>query len=346
MFKRFCAPALLLVFTFGGCGSGTTDLSEGGIGGTGISIGPITGFGSILQNGVHYDVSQADFVRNGLPGSTQADFRIGEVVTINGQLNTNGTRGTAQTVTFRSLLQGVVTTASPDGRSIGVLGQTVLTDGLTVLHGFTLLNQIVAGNLLEVSGARDADGVIRASSIRLLQARFIPGDSRQWLEGVVRAADTDGQTFELGTLTVDYRQATLTGLTQAPAVGDYVRVSSRQNLQDLRLSADQVEAESVTPAFATGTELELKGLITQFADSTRFRVNGQPVITTATTEYEYGSSADLALNTGVAVEGVINAAGVLVATEVALRQDSTVLPEELEGSISSLNSARQEITVL
>ncbi|HEX9592175.1 MAG TPA: hypothetical protein VGB12_02320, partial [bacterium] len=52
------ALALIACLACGGDGD-STDVAGGGISGTGISSGPITDFGSIVVNDVHFDVSTA-----------------------------------------------------------------------------------------------------------------------------------------------------------------------------------------------------------------------------------------------------------------------------------------------
>ena len=54
--------------------------------------------------------------------------------------------------------------------------------------------------------------------------------------------------------------------------------------------------------------------------ATDFDVAGRTVTTTATTRYENGTAADLALNVKVEAEGAIDAAGVLVATKIQFKR--------------------------
>ena len=78
------------------CGGGT-QLAGGGIGGTGISQGAITGFGSIFVNGVEFNTSGATIIKDGNT-VTQNDLKIGMVVTVDGSIDTS-TSGSATTVT-------------------------------------------------------------------------------------------------------------------------------------------------------------------------------------------------------------------------------------------------------
>lgn len=328
-----------------GGGDGNTQLAEGGIGGTGISYGTITGFGSIWVNGVRYDVSDATFTRDGVSASGQNDYRIGEVVTIQGSVNTDGVSGVASSVEFDDLLEGIVSQASTDGTTLQILGQTISTDARTLLHGFVALTALQVGNVVEVSGYSLANE-IRATSITLKQSTFIPNQSMLEVKGTISNVNLNAQTFELGSWLVDYVNARLELPGNVPQAGQYVEVKSTQASQGNRLFAYEVEIEDERPVFGSGQEIELEGIVTAFTSSVQFSVNGQPVITNTSTRFEYGIPADIQLNTQLEVEGTINADGVLVAEEVSLQQSSESDSSELEGRIIALNPATLEITLL
>jgi len=335
------ATSLLLV----SCGGGALNLSEGGIGGSGFSIGKITAFGSIWVNGVRYDVSQAQFTRDGAIASGQGDYRIGETITIGGSVNADGISGVATSVTFEDALEGTVTAVSNDGETVTVMGQTVLTDALTVFHGFVLLTDLLYDNVVEISGSYDANGLLKATSITLKQTTFTPDESILEVKGTIGNVDLNAKTFTLGTLQVNYSIATLNLSSSSPTAGQYVEVKSLQALQGNTLIASEVELDDEFQQFGEGQEIELEGLVTSFADASRFSVNGQSVRTTANTKFENGSAADIVLNALIEVEGQIDSQGILIAEEVSLKQGSSSDAIELEGTITQLNQATQELTV-
>jgi len=327
------------------CGGGALNLSEGGIGGSGFSIGKITAFGSIWVNGVRYDVSQAQFTRDGAAASGQGDYRIGETVTIGGSVNADGVSGVANSVVFKDALEGTVTAASSDGVMIIVMGQTVLTDALTVFHGFVLLTDLQFDNVVEISGSYDANGLLKATSITLKQTTFTPGESILEVKGTLRDVDLNAKTFTLGSLLIDYSIATLNLSGTSPMAGQYVEVKSLQALQGNTLIASEVELEDEFQQFGEGQEIELEGFVTSFTDANHFSVNGQAVITNGSTQFENGSAADIALNALIEVEGQIDSNGILIAEEVSLKQGSSADEVELEGFITMLNQATREFTV-
>ena len=103
--RHLTAPLTLFAFcaTLAGCGvSVSTDgsVAGGGIGGTGISSGPIDGFGSIFVNGIEFEIGSALIVVDGVD-SAEADLRLGMVVRVCGSWEADGT-GTAVSTGERS----------------------------------------------------------------------------------------------------------------------------------------------------------------------------------------------------------------------------------------------------
>ena len=64
-----------------------------------VSKGAISGFGSVVVNGVRYNTNAAAFDIDGNDG-VQSDLAVGDVVTIRGTVNDDGTSPTASSVTF------------------------------------------------------------------------------------------------------------------------------------------------------------------------------------------------------------------------------------------------------
>lgn len=337
------ATALLLILAACGGGGGLT-VANGGIGGTGISTGPITAFGSIFVNGVKYDVDSASFTRNGVAASGQNEYFLGEYITVEGNVNADGVTGKASAVHFSRGLQGTVTAVSAgsvDGKSLWVLGQVVKTNALTVFEGFKLLADLKLGNVVEVSGTRNASGELVATSIRLLQVSYVPGETLE-VKGTIGSVNTTNQTFTLSNLVVDYSQAVLQGFPSGiPQAGQYVEAESQQALQGSRMIASEVERKDAGITFQEGTEVEVEGAITRFVSRSDFSVNGVAVTTNASTRFEGGTASNLALNALVEIEGNANAAGVIVAEKVEIKQSDSSAIDELEGNITAIDPTAQ-----
>jgi hypothetical protein len=114
----FLATAILSTAGCGGGGGGSSDAGgvtpppttpppTGGITGSGIAVGPITGFGSVIVNGVTYDTSSTTFTKDG-QSATQDDFSVGQVVLVKGSIDDDGTNATADTVEFDDVVEGPV----------------------------------------------------------------------------------------------------------------------------------------------------------------------------------------------------------------------------------------------
>src|ERR1700722_685657 len=131
-------------------------ISDRGIGGTGI-VGVITGFGSVLVDGLEVAYTPATPVTVGEAPEPGAELRVGQLVTIVASED-NGLH--AVSIDVRHQVSGPVTAVSADGRSFVVAGQNVLiedkTEGLSTVH---------PGDWVAVSGLPAPDGEITASRI-------------------------------------------------------------------------------------------------------------------------------------------------------------------------------------
>ncbi len=108
------------------------------------------------------------------------------------------------------------------------------------------------------------------------------------------------------------------------------------------LVATRVEKESGGAAGNADEQADYEGLVTSFVSATDFAVAGQRVTTTASTTYEGGTVASLALDVPVEVEGRFNATGVIVATKVQFRRSSDT---EFSGRVDSVNAAGNSLVV-
>src|SRR2546429_2841283 len=119
-FTTIVAAAILLLASCGG----PTQL--GGIQGSGspvVAYGPIAGFGSIFVNGVEYATSNAQIRIDDQPG-TESQLLVGQVVTVVGSVNSDGTTGTATQVTSSGDVAGPLTHIDNAGGTVVVLGPT------------------------------------------------------------------------------------------------------------------------------------------------------------------------------------------------------------------------------
>ena len=350
MIKKYQRVFLAILFLstsilFHGCGGGSVSVADGGISGTGITMGRISNFGSIIVNGVRFDVDSASFIRDGVSATGQEEYSVGEFVVIKGTIDNSGLTGIADEVTFTNEIEGAVTMVSADGLSLEVLGQTVITDSLTVLIGFTDISTLTIGNIIEVSGTKDANGNIQATSVKLKATVFIPGTSEYELKGTLSTLDATTMTFTINDLIIDYSGATIEDFGSVELRdGLFVEVESDSLIVGNVLIADKVELEDETSEFDEGTEANIEGQITRFNSATDFDVNGLTVTTDTNTEYSNGNINDLSLGTFLELEGETNSSGVIVAKSISFNADEEEL-SEYEGFIESIDLSTNKVIV-
>ncbi len=192
------------------CG-GNTQVAEGGIGGTGVSLGKVSGYGSIFVNGVEFDTDTAEFVieEDAESSYTQDDIKLGMVVQVTG--DHDGVTGTATKVDFSDQLEGIITAPHQlDADGIGTLEtmqQIVLVDQTTVFDDSTnqslLITDLSENDIVEVSGFSDGSGTIYATRIELKAQNWLAGEPLE-VKGVV--SNLTSTTFDIGSLTIDFSQ--------------------------------------------------------------------------------------------------------------------------------------------
>ena len=325
--------SLFVAMILASCGGGGSSNSDGGIEGTGLSRGSITGFGSIIVNGVAFDTSGADISIDDIPG-LEGDLKIGMVVTVQGSIN--GASGIATSVSSEDVVKGKVDKVAPDKLSIEVLGQTILIDNTTIIDNRILDIGNLLGTFVKVHGFVKDKGVIAASFI---EPEF--GLTEFRVKGFVENANL--VTFTIGMLTIDYSNADTTDLPGGiPMNGQLVEVKGSPPNPPVAnvLIANKVELEGLDVADAPDAEME--GFITsvgQISPTADFVVEGQPVITTGSTVFSGGLQSEVAVGLKVEVEGTL-AGGVLTADKVAFK-DSI----KLESDVDSVDLINNELTL-
>lgn len=312
---------------------------SGGTGGSGITnepgrsvvaFGAVTDVDRLVVNGITFDTTDAIITLNGRRGSA-ADLQLGQVVTVRGKLAMSGVVGTAETVTFERNVQGPIERIDATTNSLVVLEQIVRVDD-TTQFGATPLSALVVGNIVELSGFGEADGVLRATRVDKTQEAFRPGTVLE-VEGTISNLDAENQTFMLNALQVDFSAARLINLpADQLRNGQTVEVRSARNIVRGVLFANRVAAQAAGIQGDPGEAIDLQGIITRVRSATTFEVNGQRVRLTPTTVFEGGTADDIAVDVHVEVEGAFDEAGVLVAAEIDFFID-------LEGTITQVLSA-------
>lgn len=310
---------------------------EGGVSGTGLNFGSIQGFSSVIVNGLAMDTNSATILIEGQAAS-QAELEVGQTVAIIGDLETT----TAVDLRYRADVKGPisalsVTNALTGAASLTVLGQQVATDATTLFKN-TSLDTLTIGMTVAISGQRNASGVLVASFVER-------DDSLTTFKVVGIPSAVSATELQIGGLTVGYTNAVLENFAGNAITTDQVvevRGAAADFTAPATLAANAVER---LPALSVNaeSEIELEGFITRYADADDFDVGGQPVAADASTQFDFGSAASLALNVRVEVEGLVDAAGVLVAQRISIRPTSAV---RVEGPLEGVDLVANTVTAL
>ena len=273
-----------------------------------MAFGRITAADGIAVNGVAYDASGARIFIDGRAADA-SELQMGHVVTVTGTLDANGTTGTATEVALVTDVRGEITGIDADASAVFVLGQTVRVTDETLLGpriGPAGIAGLQPGMIVEVSGFADADGDFIASRMDTGA-----GTAAAQVRGAVNALDAQARSLRINDLDVEYSNAIIQGTI---AEGAIVTVQGAQgSTGGGPLIASRVEAYAGLGAPSEKGDLE--GIITAFASSADFDVNGQPIVADANTKYVlHGMTLDA--NVAVWVKGRFDASGVLVADKI------------------------------
>ena len=328
---RLWARALWLALALTGCGGG---VESGGTGATPASFasGPITGFGSVIVNGVRFDDSRAVVTDDDDGKSDRAKLRLGMTTEIRGSAITTDSTGasisTANKIVFGSDILGRVDSIDPAAKRLVVLGQGVDVNAATVFDDESVkggLPALVVGDVVEVYALLDAaKGRYTATRIER------KGEVKAYrLRGVVSNFDGEAKAFNIGSERISY--AGFTGAFVTPSNGSFVRV---------RLNPVKAESLWLVAGLKDGTpkpgdrdEVRLEGRVSSFESPTRFSVNGVAVNASGVPPL-----AGLALGVRVEVEGTASD-GVLMASKVKVKTEDDADKQEFElrGSITSVD---------
>jgi hypothetical protein len=325
----------------GGCGG----VDSGGTG-TGASStyasGPITGFGSIIVNGVRYDDRSASIDDDDGRMRSRDELKLGmrtevlaSAITVAGGVSS----ATASSIRVHSEIVGPLESVDAANSLLVVLGQRVAIVATTVFDSNIAggIQSLSRGDLLEVYGVLDvAAGRYVASRIERRS-----GASAYKLRGAVVALSLAARTITLGSLIIDWSSVPPAEPAIALAPGRLVRIT---------LATAPVAGVWRATALTSGQPVqedrdvaEVEGRITAFTSPIDFVINGLPVNASAANFPD--GRAGLAIGVEVEVRGSLRG-GVLMASRVELEEEDEG-PEafELNGSIDSVDTAAARFVV-
>jgi hypothetical protein len=325
------AAGVVVLPACGGGGGGTASVDTGGTGS--FSTGRISGFGSVIVNGVRFEDNAARLADDDdeLKVLVRDDLKLGMVVTVQAGPITAGSgdvlpSATATAISVESQIKGPVESkTAPD--TLVVFGQTVKVDAATVFEPGVSFANILVTDVLEVHGFADAAGVVTASRIEREN-----GANEFKVRGFI--ANLTATTFQIGSATFNF--ATASRLPATPlANGMFVRV--RTGI--VRNGSGQWVATRIDArrAFEDHNEAEVEGILVQSGST--FTVNG---ITINTSRLPAGTVMPVGQH--VEVEGsLVN--GVLFARKIEIEDANDEAEVDVTGQASSVNTTAQTFVV-
>ena len=340
--------ALLLV----GCADdGSQSADTGGIGGTGVSQGTITAFGSIFVNGVEWEIDSAAIELDGLV-ATEADLRVGMRVRVVGDFSGDGSSGTATSVRFDDSVEGpisdvpVLTLPGGTEKSFTILGRTILVDeSNTVFGDGASFSSLAMDQVLEVSGFDESSNTIRASRVSL--RGVFPAVAAATLSGAVQnlMKNPDGSgIFEIGSITIRYLMTTqFEGLTLGDlAEGRIVDVEGDLRVSGNELDAGEIEAEDEGLGQEDAEAAEIEGVVSNFVSLADFDLDGVSVDASAAIL----EPVDLVVADGSFIEAEGRLVAGMIIADVLKSEEGEGDEIEIKAAITSLDIVQREFLML
>lgn len=328
---------LLMSLFLVACGGGVESGGTGGNATASYASGPITGFGSVIVNGVRFDDSGASLKVADADGAARNrdDLKLGMTINVRGTPIAADDSSVATSIVYGSTILGPITSINTGAAALTVLGQSVDVVATTVfdLSQGGAINPLSVGNVIEVYALFDA-ATQRYRATRIERKASV---SFYRLRGVVTSLDTTTRTFMIGTERISYAALgndVPTGLVN----GSIVRIALQISLINGVRPALQLKNGVTEPQ--DRDEVRIEGLISVFRSSADFSVDG--VLVNASQASFPDGTAGLGLGVRVALQGTVSNA-VLSATRVQIKSQTQVEDDgfELRGLITSIDRVAQ-----
>lgn len=290
------------------------------------SEGPISGFGSVIMNGVRWNTDDADFEINGRSGS-QDDLSLGMMVRVEGQRFADGS-ARADRVVYDTRLRGPIRNIevlSPDSRALEIFGLRVIVSRADTRFDRTDLEDLTTNRVVDVSGFMNAVGELEATHLRRRDEAVVNQTEVKFFGAVSGLA---GGSFILGTSQVLFDDDTEFEDFPESALRDGLEV----RVEGVLLANDDIAAEEIESPRGDDDssfgEVEFQGVVSDFVSLANFQVAGRPV-DASDARFEPADASLLQDGIRVEVEGFVNGAGVLIADEVEFRSNRVEINAEV-----------------
>jgi hypothetical protein len=326
--------SLAAALTVAACGGGTGGTGATAPATTSVSQGVITAKGSIFVNGIEYSTSGATITIDDNP-HIESDLKVGMVVKVRGSSDDSTRTGTAMQIEARDILEGTISSVDALNRTITVMSQTVrIEDNVTRLNDDDLQKVFGDANfqpndIVEVHGFADDQGGVRATRVlRKLNGEF---ESKGFVTGL--GATSFDLSLTQGGAAVVTVNFTANLLPPGTVNGSFVEVKSLAAPVAGVVTASLIHLEDRIGA--AGEKIEVEGIVSS-GTLASFVVNGQSVVTSASTLFEGGLSTDFAVGVKLEAEGPLNSNGAIAATKISFRSNIKIEADTSAVSATSL----------
>jgi Domain of unknown function (DUF5666) len=328
----------------GGTGTGASQMSTGASPATNPPVivadipvtvtGPITGFGSVIVNGVKFDDTSASVLRDAV-ATSNATLRLGMTVEVMGKQSADGLVATASSIKIFSELKGPIQMVTSGANALNVLGVAVRVDASTVIAGASSFAAIKSGDVVEAYGLRDpSTGEVFATRIEVEPNTSQASVISVTLNGSVQNLNSAAQTFSLNGQSIGYAGATISvGLVSNSMVQVRGTMPSTGGL----VSATLVTVQSAM-APNEGQVLEFEGIVTDYISSASFRVNSN-VVDASSPSLSATELAKIKNGARCSIKGKVVQSIVRASELECTSGTATATSYEVSGSITSFTSA-------
>ncbi len=339
------APFFLCLAGLGGCGgTSVAGVDSGGTGGGSAAFvsGPITGFGSVIVNGVRFDITSATLQNDQGDTISEDELKLGMTARIDaGQVSTVNGQATAvaRALQIDSAIVGPVSVIDPAAGVVTVLGQPVRITPATVFDSGISggLSGIAVGLNLEVFGQFDA----HAAQYVATRLSIAPSPSAYKVRGIVTSVDEPHSTLSIGALVISYAGVDLS--SQPPLTPGSIVTAHLAPLPSASIWT-ALDLAPGTTSVPDRPDAQVSGRVTSFVSSRTFSIDGVPVDASAA-QFPDGE-AGVALGARLEVVGQTSQ-GVLVASKVSVEgdEDSNNSSYEVHGRIQAVDPTSQTFTL-
>lgn len=342
-----CTAVLLTACGGGGSGPSNTTAAAGApilLGQSTVS-GTVTGFGSVIVDGVRIDNQAVAAAREAEDGGIQpVELKLGQHVEIEHDGNFKASR-----VRVESEVEGPVTAVNIPANTLVVVNQsiTVNTDaalGPVTIFGapYTRLADVKVADNIEVHALLKLDAAGKPS---FQATRIEPRAPETFdrIKGLVAELSPGAHTFRLGNLTIDFTDAKLlpAGLVLANGMEVRVALAAGAAKEGTTVKATFVKARDRKHE-SEGKEAELGGAISAVDPVARtVTINGVTVDFSGASFNQPGRGLpDLKAGTYVVIKGAYVTNGILKASTIVIRGVDKDRGNEVElhGAIANFRS--------